>query len=290
MKLINRLLAGAVLLAVVFIGQEINPEIILSSQYLEQADILVIKIPGKQIDELSGTFDDSKIDLFEGPSSDLFAIIGIDAKKAPGKYNLEISFTDGYKIEKTIEVRQRHFPVTKMIVTQELQKKGYTASKIMINIADNDNPTINKILSGYTPEAIFDESFAYPLKEIKDIGAYGNIRKSETSKIQHLGTDLEADEGTPVFAVNNGVVKLAKKLDTYGNTLIIDHGLGIFSLYLHLSEFKVSPGQSVNREEIVALSGNTGYSIAPHLHFSIKINGSSVDPLKFIEIAEKEIK
>jgi murein DD-endopeptidase MepM/ murein hydrolase activator NlpD len=56
-----------------------------------------------------------------------------------------------------------------------------------------------------------------------------------------------------------------------------------------LNEFKVSEGQKVKRGEIIALSGNTGYSISPHLHFSIKINGVSVDPLRFIEIVEKEM-
>ncbi|TSD01862.1 MAG: peptidase M23, partial [Parcubacteria group bacterium Athens0714_26] len=75
----------------------------------------------------------------------------------------------------------------------------------------------------------------------------------------------------------------------YGKTLIIDHGLGIFSLYLHLDEFKVLNGKGVKRGELVGLSGNTGYSISPHLHFSIKANGASVDPLKFIETTKKEL-
>jgi murein DD-endopeptidase MepM/ murein hydrolase activator NlpD len=104
-----------------------------------------------------------------------------------------------------------------------------------------------------------------------------------------LGVDLEAKEGDPVFSINDGVVRFSKELPNYGKTIIIDHGLGIFSLYLHLKEFKVSEGEKVKKGEIIALSGNTGYSISPHLHFSVKINGKSVDPLRFIDTVEKEM-
>lgn len=75
----------------------------------------------------------------------------------------------------------------------------------------------------------------------------------------------------------------------YGKTLIIDHGFGIFSFYSHLNELKVSNGEKVNQGEAIGLSGKTGYALAPHLHFSIKLNGSSVDPLRFIETIEKEM-
>jgi murein DD-endopeptidase MepM/ murein hydrolase activator NlpD len=85
------------------------------------------------------------------------------------------------------------------------------------------------------------------------------------------------------------LVRFAKELDIYGKTLIIDHGLGIFSLYLHLNQFKVLQEEQVKRGDTIALSGSTGYSITPHLHFSIKVKGVSVDPLRFIEITRKEI-
>ena len=127
------------------------------------------------------------------------------------------------------------------------------------------------------------------MKKIQVVGDFGNIRKSESSSIQHLGVDLKADTGTPVYAVNDGVVRFSEDLNTYGKTLIIDHGLGIFSLYLHLNEFKVFSEQRIEQDDIMGFSGNTGYSIAPHLHFSIKVNGANIDPLKFIDLTEKEM-
>ena len=104
-----------------------------------------------------------------------------------------------------------------------------------------------------------------------------------------MGVDLEADIGTPIYAINGGIVRLSQELTNYGKTIVIDHGSGIFSLYLHIDEFKISEGKEVKRGDIIALSGNTGYSIAPHLHFGVKINGASVDPLRFIETIEKEM-
>jgi len=121
------------------------------------------------------------------------------------------------------------------------------------------------------------------------VGAFGNIRKSGEISLQHLGVDLEANIDTPVYAINDGTVRLSQELTNYGKTIIIDHGMGIFSLYLHLDEFKVFERKAVKKGEIIALSGNTGYSIAPHLHLGVKISGSSVDPLRFIETTEKEM-
>jgi murein DD-endopeptidase MepM/ murein hydrolase activator NlpD len=97
---------------------------------------------------------------------------------------------------------------------------------------------------------------------------------------------LDAQTGTKVYAVNDGKVVLTYDFIDYGKTIVIDHGLGIFSLYLHLDKFNSQEGQKVKQGDVIAYSGNTGYSIAPHLHFSIKLNGASVDPLNFIEITK----
>jgi len=128
------------------------------------------------------------------------------------------------------------------------------------------------------------------LKEMKVEGAFGNIRKSENVSIQHLGVDLAADIGNEVYAIGDGFVRFSQELPTYGKTLMIDHGLGIFSLYLHLKEFKVLNGMKVKGGDVIGLSGNTGYAITPHLHFSVKINGLNIDPLRFIEVIKKELR
>lgn len=269
------------------------PQIYLSSDKLEQADTLLITVKTKSsINKISGKLESTKINFFKPAISNNWnwvAIVGISVKEKPGKYNLVINFPDGRKIEKKLTIIEREFPITKLLVTKELEEKGYTPSKIVENITTKENVVLREILSIYTEKSYFNKAFTYPLEKIKDVGAFGDIRKSENFAFQHLGVDLEADTDTPVYAINDGLVRFSQDLTTYGKTLIIDHGLGIFSLYLHLSEFKVSEEELVKQEDIIGLSGNTGYSIAPHLHFSVKVNNASVDPLRFIETVEKEM-
>lgn len=105
-----------------------------------------------------------------------------------------------------------------------------------------------------------------------------------------MGADLEDDLDTLVYVVNEGVVRLTEEFINKGKTIAIDQGLGIYSLYLHLDEFKVSEGKKVKRGDIIALSGNSGHSTSPHLHSSVKINAQSLDPLRFIEITKKRNK
>ncbi len=264
------------------------PQISLSATTLKQGDTLLIKIPaGIGADEITGQFGSSKISFFKFENG-LAGIVGIDAKKTPGIYKLTINFPDNYKVEKQIEVQKGNFKITTLAFTPELEKKGYSATSVKETIAKNDGPKLYDAMATSAGSAYFDKSFAYPLDKIANVGGFGNIRKSGSVSLRHFGVDLDADMNTPVYAINDGVVKATLELIDYGNTMVIDHGLGIFSLYLHLDKFNVTEGQKVTRGQIIGLSGNTGYSIAPHLHFSVKAGGASVDPLKFIETLGKE--
>jgi murein DD-endopeptidase MepM/ murein hydrolase activator NlpD len=94
----------------------------------------------------------------------------------------------------------------------------------------------------------------------------------------HLGIDLASVRHAEIKAANNGKVVYAEFQGIYGNTVILDHGQGVFSLYAHLSQIKVAPGDMVNKGDLIALSGATGMAGGDHLHFSILINGIFVDP------------
>ena len=261
----------------------------LSEHILEQGDTLFIKIKNATSSpEISGKFGKEKINFFQrGVFGDFIAIVGIDTKASPGKYNLAISLPDGKSFKKEIFVTKREFPVTDLKITKELEAKGFTPSKIVKNIVGKEKPALDSVLKVFTPEVYFAGAFLRPLKEIKIGGEFGNIRKKGAVKFQHLGVDLEAPVGTPVQAANDGVVSFSEELDTYGKTLVVNHGIGIYSLYLHLSKIEKKPGEFVEKGEVIAFSGNTGYSIQPHLHFSIKVNGANVDPLRFILTAEQ---
>ncbi len=98
----------------------------------------------------------------------------------------------------------------------------------------------------------------------------------------HTGTDFGAGHGAPIYASKSGVVIFAGWQTAYGNVVIIDHGGGFSTLYGHASSLHVSSGQSVRRGQHIAAVGSTGFSTGPHLHFEIRVNGSPVNPMRYL--------
>ena len=109
----------------------------------------------------------------------------------------------------------------------------------------------------------------------------------------HQGVDYAIPEGSRVFATADGVVReVARRNSTSGNTVVIDHGNGYETSYSHLSQISVRKGQRVHRGDIIALSGDSGLSLAPHLHYEVRLNGMRVDPIHyfFMELTPSEYK
>ena len=122
--------------------------------------------------------------------------------------------------------------------------------------------------------------------------AYGTLMHPFYRTLQHhQGVDYAIPEGTRVFATADGIVKEIKgKNSTSGLTVIIDHGNGYTTSYSHLQSVKVKRGKRVQRGDIIALSGNSGLSLAPHLHYEVRYNGMRVDPIHhfFMELTPEE--
>jgi len=259
----------------------------VSSNDVEQGGTLTVEINNATTSEgIIGKFDNKIFDWIKTENPDEYlGIIGIDVRKTPGDYSLIVSLNGEEKLNRKIAVRKGDFYVTKFVLTPELEKQGYTQANIVEKIQTTDGVLIGNVIGKYTSQSYFANPFVYPLDSIVKVGDFGVTRKTGDISLRHLGVDLDAKLNTPIYAINDGVVEFRQELTTYGKTIIIDHGFGIYSLYLHLNEFKVELGDKVKRGGIIGLSGTTGYSLEPHLHFSIKANGASVDPLNFIKVA-----
>lgn len=263
------------------------PEVIISSDTSLQGDTLLIIVKNEP-KIITGKFGNINLRFFKNQNNqDWIAITGMPVNKIPGDYKLSINVPGKAIFEKNISVSEKKFPTTSLIVTPQLASQGYNAKTIANNVA-KENLALSKVLNVITKKSYINKPFIYPLKEIEDVGAFGNIRKSETSQLQHLGVDLQAKPDTPIYAINDGQIVFLRKMTNYGNTLVVDHGLGVFSLYLHLDSFNVVKGEFVKQGYILGLSGNTGYSIAPHLHFSIRVRGATLDPLNFIKTTQTQ--
>lgn len=257
----------------------------ISSLSPEESDTVAISISGASATgTVRGTLASSAISFLRAANGHWVGFAGIDAKMAPGAYPLSLTLPDGAVQRETVQVRARDYPVTELAVTDELREKGYTPPTIAINVAA-ENARLAAALAGSPPRAYFDGPFANPLDRMENVGEYGNIRVSEGVGLRHLGVDLTAEIGTPIHAINGGKVRFAEGLTNYGKTMVVDHGLGIFSLYLHLSEFLAAPGEVVAHGATIGRTGNTGYVLAPHLHFSMRLGPASIDPLRFLTTA-----
>ena len=99
----------------------------------------------------------------------------------------------------------------------------------------------------------------------------------------HTGADYAANQGTPVLAAEAGTVRLAEEHFFSGNSIFIDHGDGLVSMYFHMHELFVSPGDRVTRGAVIGTVGSTGRSTGPHLHFGLRWRGARIDPRPLFE-------
>jgi len=121
---------------------------------------------------------------------------------------------------------------------------------------------------------------AAPMAGFGDMRTYTYQKKSIGESV-HLGVDLASTAHAPIEAANSGVVLFTGYLGIYGNTVILDHGLGVLSLYAHMNDIKVKTGQQVSREEVLGSSGSSGLAGGDHLHFSMIVGGHFVDPVEW---------
>lgn len=243
-----------------------------------QGDTVVVIFPDRDHEVKSAIFDGQAVAFFPYKNS-YRAVFGIPATKTPGRYALRIKFKDGEMFEKSIRVRAKKFAK----ITLGIPKRLDLTPQALVAKLETENSNLKSVLDLRTPAVFFDRPFGLPLWDNRKIGSrFGEIRKTGGTEIRHLGVDFGAKLGAPVAAINAGVVRKAYTDSVYGNSVVIDHGAGIFSLYLHLNEMKVKEGDRVEKGKVVGTVGQTGYSTSPHLHLSLKVGGVSVDPLQFV--------
>ncbi len=192
-----------------------------------------------------------------------------------------------------------HLPDTKKeiilkICKKEFPVKKYYFPKELVDLSPQDLERVNaekekfdRIWNTVTPTSYFDGSFLIPVTgTIKyNFGERRFINDEERSP--HTGIDIYAEEGTPVMASGRGIVVFAGETFFGGNSLIIDHGQGIYTMYFHLKGMFVKEGEMVENGKIIGSVGKTGRATGPHLHWGVRIGGARADPVFLLEAFEK---
>jgi murein DD-endopeptidase MepM/ murein hydrolase activator NlpD len=142
---------------------------------------------------------------------------------------------------------------------------------------------LNSIWQIYS-ERLWKGDFLLPLQNpLSTPFGTKRIINVETVSI-HKGLDMKGEEGEEIKASNTGRVVLADELFFGGNTIILDHGQGIFTIYMHMSGFIVSPGDLVSKNDTIGFVGSTGRSTGPHLHFGVKVAGINANPVSLTDL------
>jgi len=223
---------------------------------------------------------------FAKESAGWFTWVGIDLDASPGVQMAEMTRTyrDGRSRREVrqIDVVERLFKTTRLEVAPryvELSAENQAR-------AARERQEINEIYVKITPEALWDEPFSVPIPGSTGGRNFGHRRVfNDQPRAPHSGADLTAATGTEIRAMNRGRVVLAKNLFYSGNAVFIDHGLGIYSVYLHLSAIRVEPGEIVDKGQVLGLAGATGRVTGAHLHWGVRAQGARVDPFSLLSQA-----
>lgn len=203
------------------------------------------------------------------------AFIGIHRLSDAGIKNLNLTFqkengeTENESLE--INVVYREFS-TRSFTMEENKTKLFGETE-----QDNTWTMINNAKSSTNEAQLWEGDFIVPTEGIITL-EYGNkLYINGSYSGSHFGIDYANDEGTEIYASNKGIITLADETMSYGNTIVVDHGHNIFTMYLHLSELKVEKGQEVQKGDLIGLMGSTGIATGSHLHFTHFIGDIIVD-------------
>src|SRR5213082_3732393 len=202
----------------------------------------------------------------------------------PGTYTLELKGTTAggreVSFQRKVTVRAAKYPSIAVTVA----KKFTEPSPEQLQQIKQDQAVKQENFRSVDPEREWSGRFRPPVNAtISDV--FGT-RRTFNGKVQsmHQGLDYAVPSGTPVLALNTGTVLLARPLYFEGNCVVLDHGQGLLTLYLHLSEFKVKEGERIARGQELGLSGGTGRATGPHLHIAVRWQAIYLNPATLMKL------
>lgn len=207
------------------------------------------------------------------------ALVGIDAEAMPGRQVLHVQWPD-LEADLVLEVKAKKFPTERLEVESKyVDPPAATMARI---VAEKEH--LDRVWARNNPDRHWQRPFRRPV-EGKPSSAFGLQRVfNGQPRSPHNGVDFPVDVGVPVAATNSGEVAIAEDLYFTGKTVVIDHGLGLYTTYAHLSEIMVHPGERIVAGTIVGGVGATGRATGPHLHWGARLLAQRVDPMQLLDL------
>jgi hypothetical protein len=235
---------------------------------------------------ITGNWQGHTVAFFSSPDARTwYSIAGVDVEVSPGNYPLTIDVTlkdeTHLTLHQDVAIAEAPYEKVPLSVPDKFVEPDAAALK---KIAA-DKIVKDKAFANTAPKPQWSGDFRPPLHLAPQSDSFGNQRifNGKLASV-HRGLDYRAKPRTPVVAINSGRVVLAQLLYYEGGCVVVDHGLDLMSIYMHLSKIQVRVGTKVHRGQILALSGATGRATGPHLHLGVRWQGSYLDPAKLFQI------
>src|SRR6476661_5681483 len=258
----------------------------------KQGQVLVVKVKGEErATDVTGTFLKRTIPFFrefrpEEPHG-YIGLLGIDMQDEPGTYELAVEVKQGEQAKRlsfNVLVAKEKFVVEHLTLPKDkvdLDEKAVARWKA-------EQQEVQQALAENSRLKLWHSNFVEPVNG-KRTGIFGSVRiMNGQPRNPHNGEDIGAPLGTDVAATNDGVVRLTVDHVFSGRGVFVDHGLGFYTMYFHLSEILVKDGDLVKAGQILGRVGATGRATGPHLHWGVKLNGARVNPYALLDLPFKD--
>ncbi len=257
----------------------------------KQGEIIIVKVPvddsatrvqGKFLGRAVSFFPDTRLEEPKG----FVGLLGIDLQDEPGTHELLVEL-------KTAE-QSRMLRYSIAVVKGKFHMEHLTLPKDKVDLDEKslarwkaEQEQVKEALATDSQSKLWQPGFVEPVSG-KRTGIFGSMRvMNGQARNPHNGEDIGAPLGTAVAATNHGVVRLTVDHIFSGKGVFLDHGLGFYSMYFHLSEVLVKEGEQVKAGQIVGKVGATGRATGPHLHWGVKLNGARVNPYALLDLPFK---
>lgn len=269
-------------------NKNINVKIIPKEITQGDAILLVLSCPDSTQSVL-GEWRGKTLSFYREKNRAVFSsLIGIDLDEVPGEKTIILNIADAKgdssKMPVKFTVSKKDFPVQHLTLPSNMV---FLSPESLARVK-REKASVDRLWDLPAVEKKWKKTFIMPVRGtvLSPFGVRRFINNAPRSP--HTGIDLRAKAGTPVLASSDGIVAMISELFFAGKAVFLDHGMGIITMYFHLSEVHVKEGEKVAQGQILGRVGQTGRASGPHLHWGIRINGSRIDPLSLVSVFKEE--
>lgn len=260
-------------------------ELIKPAETLFQGEVGRIVLRGVASESnVEGFWLGQRLGFFQVAEDEHVCLLGVDLGLAPGAYPLEIRIRDPEGRETgswstSLKVARKDYGLERLRLPEEM----VTLDAPTLKRVRKEQALFSSLWGERSNERYWKRAFLSPVSG-KLLSGFGRRRIiNGEPRSPHSGVDLRAASGEPVQAANGGVVVLVGEFFFSGKSVVIDHGLGLYTMYFHLSAVKVKEGDRIRRGTVIGLAGATGRASGPHLHWGARLDRARIDPQLLLE-------